>query len=99
MHCKFIIIDDKYLIEGSMNLGEKSLKNYEHVTVCTDKDVLSQFEERFYQMWGNSQRFSDYTNDDEDENGNTHSDRNAPKKIFDADLIRPIPAPVSITLD
>ena len=37
MHWKFIVIDDKYLIEGSMNLGNKSLENYEHVTITEDK--------------------------------------------------------------
>ena len=67
MHWKFIVIDDRYLIEGSMNLGEKSLKNYEHITVSQDKDSIKQFSERFESMWENNNRFSDYTNDDDED--------------------------------
>ena len=61
-----MIIDDKYVIEGSMNLGEKSLKNYEHVTISTEPNTISTFNRRFEAMWGNDNRFSDYTNDDDD---------------------------------
>ena len=67
MHWKFMIIDDKYIVEGSMNLGEKSLKNYEHITISTDKHTIQAFNARFESMWNNQERFSNYTNDDSDE--------------------------------
>jgi len=50
-----------------MNLGEKSLKNYEHITVSQDKEIIEQFSDNFLSMWANTNRFSDYTNDDDDE--------------------------------
>ena len=74
MHCKFMTIDDKYLVEGSMNLGEKSLKNYEHITISTNKEIIKQFNKRFESMWNNQDRFSIYTNDDSDESSyNLHT--------------------------
>ena len=66
MHCKFMIIDGKYLVEGSMNFGEKSLKNYEQLTVSQDEGKIKKFEQRFMQMWSNVNRFSDYVNEEEE---------------------------------
>lgn len=59
MHCKFITIDDKFLIFGSMNLGECSLKNYEHITISQDKKTIQAFKDRFNQMF-NSKMFAEY---------------------------------------
>jgi phosphatidylserine/phosphatidylglycerophosphate/cardiolipin synthase-like enzyme len=46
MHCKFIVIDNKILIEGSMNMGKKSLENYEHITVTREQTAIDSFAER-----------------------------------------------------
>lgn len=61
MHCKFIIIDDLYLVEGSMNLGKKSLENYEHVSVHQNIAILSRFKKRFQRMWKDSTNMHFYT--------------------------------------
>lgn len=65
MHCKFIVIDDEFVVHGSMNLGEKSLKNYEHLTISSELKTINQFSDRFEAMWTNGNRFSDCINDDD----------------------------------
>ena len=57
-----MIIDDKYAIHGSLNFGQKSLKNYEHFTITQDQNVIEKFNQRFRQLWDNVDRFSDYIN-------------------------------------
>jgi phosphatidylserine/phosphatidylglycerophosphate/cardiolipin synthase-like enzyme len=66
MHCKFMVIDDKFVVHGSMNLGEKSLKNYEHLTISSEIKSINQFANRFEAMWSNNNRFSDCFNDDDE---------------------------------
>lgn len=70
MHCKFMVIDNEFVVHGSMNLGEKSLKNYEHLTISSEVKTIKQFSDRFEAMWTNSNRFSDCINDDDDINSN-----------------------------
>ena len=65
-----------------MNLGEKSLKNYEHITVSQEKEIIGQFEERFHAMWENSNRFSDYTNDDLSEKSSNSNENSVDNPII-----------------
>jgi phosphatidylserine/phosphatidylglycerophosphate/cardiolipin synthase-like enzyme len=51
MHCKFIIVDGKWLAKGSMNLGKKSLKNYEHLELTKNEKAIWEFMNRFEKMW------------------------------------------------
>ena len=60
MHCKFMIIDNRVLVHGSMNLGGKSLHNYEHVAITDSNLYINKFKRRFDQMW-DSDYFYDYT--------------------------------------
>ncbi|CAI2368709.1 unnamed protein product [Moneuplotes crassus] len=57
MHCKFMIIDSKTLIHGSMNLGNQSMRNYEHFIITKDKSHISKFKQRFNNMWGKKRHF------------------------------------------
>ena len=67
MHCKFMVIDRKLVIYGSMNLGEKSLKNYEHITISKDEGVIEEFILRFNEMWEDKSKMTDfYYNGDND---------------------------------
>jgi len=78
-----MIIDDKFLVEGSMNLGEKSLRNYEHLTVSTEVDTIDAFRNRFEAMWANENRFSQYTNDDDENSSKPEEIINPPFLIID----------------
>jgi hypothetical protein len=49
------------LVEGSMNLGKKSLENYEHVSVHQNIAILSRFKKRFQRMWKDSTNMHFYT--------------------------------------
>ena len=60
MHCKFMVIDDLVLVHGSMNLGQKSLKNFEHLEITFNKTLINKFTQRFDNMWNNQSKFSDF---------------------------------------
>ena len=54
-HTKMILVDEKYLLLGSMNLSENSLnKNREIWIILMDTGHISQFEEWFKKDWDNS---------------------------------------------
>ena len=54
-HTKMILVDEKYLLLGSMNLSENSLnKNREIWIILMDAWHISQFEEWFKKDWENS---------------------------------------------
>jgi len=50
VHAKAILIDDRYLLIGSMNISANSLdKNREHGIIVTDSWVIQQFKKQFQQ--------------------------------------------------
>ena len=79
MHWKFIVIDRSIVIHGSMNLGDNSLKNYEHFTISDDKSTINQFINRFNQIWTNNEKVIDYFIDEED--NNKGKKQNKPKSM------------------
>jgi len=51
-HTKMILVDDEFLILGSMNLSANSLdKNREIGIILIDENLISEFLEKFYQDW------------------------------------------------
>lgn len=54
-HTKMILIDEKYLLLGSMNLSENSLDNNREIwIILMDTWHISKFENRFKQDWNDS---------------------------------------------
>jgi phosphatidylserine/phosphatidylglycerophosphate/cardiolipin synthase-like enzyme len=48
IHAKMILIDDRYLLIGSMNLSSNSLdNNREHGIITTDSKTIQQFKQQF----------------------------------------------------
>lgn len=43
-----------------MNLGEASLKNYEHISITEDIDMIQEFKQRFDNMFNDPKKFADY---------------------------------------
>lgn len=61
MHSKFIIIDNKVLLHGSINLGRQSLRNFEQFEITFDKEMIKTFRLRFDKMWTDKKKnFIDY---------------------------------------
>ena len=50
MHHKFVIIDDTLMYAGSMNLGAKSLQNYEQLEFTSKKNKIKPYLKRFDEL-------------------------------------------------
>lgn len=64
MHNKFAIIDDKKVVHGSLNWTRNAiLQNHETVVVSTHWNVVSEFVDKFEQIWKNceSSKEEDYS--------------------------------------
>ena len=55
-----MIIDQKILVHGSMNLGQKSLNNFEHIQITEDSEMIKQFTKRFDKMWKTRLHFTEF---------------------------------------
>jgi mitochondrial cardiolipin hydrolase len=52
MHHKFALVDNKYLINGSFNWTRSASKyNNENITLLTNHDLISKFQNKFEEMW------------------------------------------------
>lgn len=52
LHHKFIIVDGKYLLSGSLNWTMQGFfGNYENVLLISNKDVVSRFQTEFNRLW------------------------------------------------
>lgn len=52
LHTKSILVDEKYLIIGSMNLSDNSLdKNREHWIILINKNLIEQYKKEFMKDW------------------------------------------------
>ncbi|MEF2175565.1 MAG: phospholipase D-like domain-containing protein [Candidatus Absconditabacteria bacterium] len=52
LHTKTILVDNKYLIVGSMNLSDNSLdKNREHGIILINKSLIEQYKKEFMKDW------------------------------------------------
>ena len=69
MHWKIIDIDRTIVIQGSMNLGDNNLKNYEQFTISDYKYTINQFINKFNQIWTNNEKIIDNFIDEEDNKG------------------------------
>lgn len=57
VHAKMILIDDTYLLIGSMNMSDNSLdRNREHGIIVTDPLIINQFKKQFEQDRNNSKK-------------------------------------------
>ena len=60
MHHKYAIIDNKILMTGSFNWTRSaSDRNYENVTITSNKQLVKQFHDYFVGMWSNDQSIVD----------------------------------------
>ncbi|CAI2363327.1 unnamed protein product [Moneuplotes crassus] len=73
MHCKFIVADNT-LIFGSMNMGKKSLMNYEHISVTSNKKAIRKFSNRFDRLWHSSDFIAYKPTDQEDDDSDLEMD-------------------------
>ena len=52
MHHKFVIIDNKFVLNGSLNWSEKGvIKNYENIIILDDEKIVQQFITQFDELW------------------------------------------------
>ena len=52
MHHKFVIIDNKFVLNGSLNWSEKGvIKNYENIIILDDEKIVQQFTTQFDELW------------------------------------------------
>ena len=52
MHCKSIIIDDKYIVTGSMNLTKAGInKNDENTLIIKNPKLAKQYKKYFLTLW------------------------------------------------
>lgn len=53
MHDKFLVIDQKVVITGSLNWNASSIEdNNENIVIIRDKQVAKKYEDEFNRMWG-----------------------------------------------
>ena len=52
MHHKFVIIDSKYIFNGSLNWSEKGVsKNHENILFLENKEIVKEFSSQFDELW------------------------------------------------
>ena len=52
MHCKYMIVDERLVLTGSLNWSENAeLKTFENLVVVTDFDVVAKYVDRFQMKW------------------------------------------------
>ena len=52
MHHKFVIIDNQFVLNGSLNWSEKGvIKNYENIIILDDEKIVQQFTTQFDELW------------------------------------------------
>ena len=75
MNHKFVIIDNKFVLNGSLNWSEKGvIKNYENIIILDDEKIVQQFITQFDELW---LKFGDIiTLLDIDQNGKFYNNEN-----------------------
>eukprot|EP01083_Nonionella_stella_P031849 87167_1 len=60
MHHKYCVIDNKIVMNGSFNWTRSAAgKNYENITITTNKQLVKQFKDYFHGMWNNDKSIVD----------------------------------------
>lgn len=58
VHHKFILVDNEYLLNGSLNLTAAAVnKNYENMTIENDGFLINEFNNEFIKLWNDDKTF------------------------------------------